>query len=529
MRFNQTAIVLRKIRGVFGACWKGAATLLPAGHAAPVSPTGHGMLGTLGAFMAVLLMPLLALAVIALLLVLAPIEQTGATLLAEGAVISAPVKELFDKIQTAITAMREANDERLKQIEAKGSADPLLVAKVDRANADVTALQGELATVRTALKDMETVNARLVATNGRSAESREQEVLNTARFFSLVRGKRVENVSDEDIGAYRRYHAAFNAYIRRGEAAFADRDIRDALSTGAAPSGGFWLTPDSSGRIVKYLEDLSSMRQLATVSSIGTDTFEGYYDLDEGTSGWVGETDARPETATPRIDGKYSIQIHEQYANPKASQKQLDDSETDVEGWLEKKIADRMAKVENSAFVIGNGVNKPKGFLDYAAGTPARSSVAAYRKIRQLNSGAAGAFAAVNPGDKLIDLIQLLPSAVRAGASFAMNALTVAESRKLKDADGNYLFIPDFSKHPNGSILGYGINELSDMPDLGANSLSLAFANFKEAYEIKDHTVGTRVLRDPYTGKPFVQFYTTKRVGGDVVNFQAIVLMKFAV
>jgi HK97 family phage major capsid protein len=187
-----------------------------------------------------------------------------------------------------------------------------------------------------------------------------------------------------------------------------------------------------------------------------------------------------------------------------------------------------MARTENNAFLLGNGVNKPKGWLTYAAGIPARTSVKDYRKVRQINSGAAGAFAAANPGDKIIDLIAAIPSAVRAGSKFVANPLTIAELRKLKDGDGNYLFIPDFSKNPNGSVLGYGIEELSDMPDLAANSLSLAFGNWAEFYEIKDHTVGTRVLRDPYTGKPYVQFYTTKRVGGDVVNVQAVVIRKFA-
>jgi HK97 family phage major capsid protein len=153
--------------------------------------------------------------------------------------------------------------------------------------------------------------------------------------------------------------------------------------------------------------------------------------------------------------------------------------------------------------------------------------VANYRKIRQLTTGVSGGFAASSPADKLIDVIQAIPSALRGGSVFAMNPLTVAETRKLKDGDGNYIFIPDFSKNANGSILGYAVEELSDMADIAANSLSIAFGNFKESYVIKDHVVGTRVLRDPYTAKPHVVFYTTKRVGGDVVNFQGLVLLKF--
>jgi HK97 family phage major capsid protein len=526
---NSHAIVLRKIRGVFGACWQGTPDRFAGAPVYAASPTSSSVLGGLGAIAGALLLPLLVMAAIAFVLVALPVQHEHvAKLPMLGGVAlagtTAEMTELVNKVQTAIAEMRAANDEKLKEIEKKGAADPILVARVEKANADVTTLTAELNEVRAAVREQETANARV--TSSRS-EVRDQDVQNARRFFSLTRGKPVVNVTNDDLNTYQAYRSAFAQYLRKGEQALADREINAALSTGAAPNGGFWLTPDSSGKIVEYLEDLSSMRKIASVSPIGTDTFEGYYDLDEASTGWVGETDTRSETNTPRIDGKYSFPIFEQYANPKASQKMLDDSENDVESWLAKKVAAKLAKTENTAFVTGDGITKPKGFTQYAAGTPARTSVAAYRKIRQLATGVSGGFAASKPGDKLIDMIQAIPSALRRGAVWAMNLLTVAETRKLVDGQGNYLFIPDFSKNPNGSILGYPVEELSDMADIGANSLSIAFGNFKEGYEIKDHVVGTRVLRDPFTAKPYVAFYTTKHVGGDVVNFQALVLLKF--
>jgi HK97 family phage major capsid protein len=238
---------------------------------------------------------------------------------------------------------------------------------------------------------------------------------NARRFFSLTRGKPVVNVTADDLKEYQAYRSAFAQYLRKGEQALGDREINAALSTGAAPNGGFWLTPDSSGKIVEYLEDLSSMRRLASVSPIGTDTFEGNYDLDEASSGWVGETDTRSETNTPRIDGKYSFPIFEQYANPKASQKMLDDSENDVESWLAKKVAQKLAKTENTAFVTGDGITKPKGFTTVRGGHAGAHVGRGYRKIRQLATGVSGGFAASKPGDKLIDMIQAIPSALRGG------------------------------------------------------------------------------------------------------------------
>lgn len=423
------------------------------------------------------------------------------------------LKKILDEIQTAFAEFKTANDERLKQIEAKGSADPLLEQKVDVANADITKLTAQL-------KAVETVQARVANAGGEDV--RESFVANAIKFFAHLRGEPIDTVSSADLDQYRSYRKALNAYLRRGPSI--SSEFQNALQVGSAPDGGYFVTPDIGGKIVELLYLTSPVRQLASSQPIGTDTLEGYNDLDEADSGWVSETGARPETSTPKV-GKWSIPVHEQYANPRITQKMLDDSNFDVETWLAKKVAAKLSRRENTAFVVGNGAGKPRGFMTYAAGTP---TATAWNKIRQINSGAAGGFHATLPGDYLIDLIAALKQEYRSGGTFVMNSLTAAAARKLKDGQNNYLFVPDFSKGAAGTILGQPIVEMADMADIAADSLSIAYGNFAEAYQIVDHTVGIRVLRDPYTAKPYVQFYTTKRVGGDVVNFDAIKIMKFA-
>lgn len=516
------AWVLRKINGRHDACQMFAGGAVTMGR----QPS---LLATVGVFMSIVMLPLLILGALFAAFNFGFDGVHVGTLLATGPIVTVNLQETLDKLHKAFDAFREANDERLKALEKNGSVDPLLSAKVDKANGDITNITAELKTQRDALREAQIQAARLAPMT--SSDKRDKEMAHARQFFSLVRNQpvRTVSVSDDDVQQYRAYVDAQAQYFRRGDQALANDTIRAALSTGAATEGGFWLAPETTGRVIEWLEDISTMRSLASVSPIGTDTYEGYYDLDEADSGWTGEQSARPETNAPRIDGKFQFNIHEQYANPRSTQKMLDDSQNDVEGWLAKKVGIKLAKRENNAFVLGDGISKPRGFATYPAGTPARTSVDAYRVIRQRTTGAAGAYvAAPNSGDVFIDMLTDLPSELRAGAVFTMNQRTLATTRKLKDTEGRYIFIPDFTENPNGSILGHPIVDLSDMDDIAANSLSVACGNFRESYEIKDHRVGIRVLRDPYTAKPYVQFYTTKRVGADVVNFQGIVLLKFA-
>ncbi len=396
---------------------------------------------------------------------------------------------------------KEANDQRLREIEAKGSADPLTEIKVNRLNERFDTL--ETAMRRTAR-----------AAEQKSDEEKEAEMFSVERKHSYS--------GDLDVKTYRHYKAALNKYLRKNNAGSSLDEIK-ALSVGSDPDGGFAVPPDMGGRIVELVYETSPVRQVANVVTIGSDALEGINDLGQPDSGWVGEMDVRNDTATPQI-GEWRIPVHEQYAEPSATQKLLDDAMFDVEGYLTKKIADRLSRMENTAFVAGNGIRQPRGFLTYPAGVPSATS---FSVIEQIASGAAGAFSSTAPGDALISLVYALKAPYRDKAVFLMARETLGEVRKLKDSMGRYLWQPDFQMRQGGHLLGFNVVEAADMPAMAANSLSIAFGDFSQGYQIVDR-IGIRILRDAFTAKPYVKFYTTKRVGGDVINFEAIKLMTFA-
>lgn len=437
------------------------------------------------------------------------------------------LQKLFDDLNKAHVEMRAANDERFQALEKGKSVDPLLQAKLDRANTDISALTTRVTEMQEQLRAAENVLARQAPTGSPEAEQRDRVF--ASQFLNLTRKEEVapERVNAAQLEEYRQYSAAFRSYLRRGDAV--SPEMRAALSTGVSPEGGQFVTPAISQRVIELLRLTSPMRDMVTIEGIATDKMEGTYDHDEAESGWVGETTARPETGTPKV-GKWTIDVHEQYANPKASQKQIDDTQFDIEGWLARKIVDRMSRRENTAFVAGNGVNQPWGFTKHNAGTP---TATAFEVIRQINSGVNGGFqvpsTTVNPADTFLDIVTSIKAQFRTGALWAMNSLTLAKVRQLRDTDGKYLLIPDFSQGASGTLLGYGIRELEDMTTYSTTgALAIAFANWKEAYTILDHTVGMRTLRDNLTNKPWIHYYTTKRVGGRILNFDAITLMKMS-
>jgi HK97 family phage major capsid protein len=239
-------------------------------------------------------------------------------------------------------------------------------------------------------------------------------------------------------------------------------------------------------------------------------------------AGWVGETAARPQTATPVL-AELAFPTMELYAMPAATSVLLDDSAVDIDQWLATEIRTAFAAQEGEAFVSGDGVNKPKGFLAYP--TVANGSWT-WGSIGTIATGVAGGFPATDPGDTLIDLIYALKAPYRANARFVLNGLTQSEIRKMKDGQGNYLWQPSAIAGNPATLMGYPVTESEEMPDIAAGSLSIAFGDFRRGYLIVDR-LGIRVLRDPYTAKPYVLFYTTKRVGGGVQDFEAIKLMEF--
>jgi len=317
--------------------------------------------------------------------------------------------------------------------------------------------------------------------------------------------------------------AAFvERYLRHGSEAGLETKSVDGTSTGA---GGYAVPREIDALIDATLKAISPIRQIANVVRVGTSGYRKLVTSGGTPSGWAGEADARPETATP-VFHEIVPATGELYANPAASQAMLDDAAFDVENWLAGEIATEFAKAEGAAFVNGNGTNRPKGFLTYTV-TNEADSTRAFGSLQYVASGAAGGFASSSPQDRLIDLVQALRAPYRRGAVFVMNAGTLAAVRKFKTADGAFLWQPGLVEGQPDRLLGYPVIESEDMPDIAANSLSIAFGNFAAGYLVADRGE-TAILRDPYSHKPFVHFYATKRVGGGVSNSEAIKLMKFA-
>jgi len=292
------------------------------------------------------------------------------------------------------------------------------------------------------------------------------------------------------------------------------------LSVGQDSAGGYYVYPDMTGRIVSKVFETSPMRAYASVVAIGTDSLEGYYDNEEVGFGWVAEQEARPATATP-ASGKYRIPVHEMYAMPDASQSVLDDALIDLESWLDGKISDKFARAEATAFVTGSGVDKPRGFLSYPAGTDLTNSV------EQVNTGVNGGFAAApNGGDVLITALYGLKAQYKANAVWFMNRTTAALTRKLKDSDGSYIWSPGIAAGQPATLLGYPVASFEDMPSPATGSLSITVGDMRQAYQIVDR-MGIRMLRDPFTAKPKILFYATKRTGGAMINGEAIKTIAF--
>lgn len=308
-------------------------------------------------------------------------------------------------------------------------------------------------------------------------------------------------------------------YLRRGD--HSGIELK-SFSSASGPEGGFAVPQEIDGLIGATLRDISPIRAIATVVQTGSAGYRKLVTTGGTPSGWVSETAGRPETDTPDFN-EIAPPTGELYANPAASQMMLDDAAFDVEAWLADEIAREFAQAEGAAFVSGSGVNQPRGFLN-AAVTDENDDVRAFGALQYVASGASGSFASE---DALVDLVHTLRPAYRQGASFVMNSATLARIRKFKTADGAFLWQPSLAQGQPATLLGYPVVEAEDMPDIAADSQAIAFGNFRAGYLIAERSA-TRILRDPFTNKPFVHFYATKRVGGQLMNSEAIKLMQFS-
>lgn len=288
--------------------------------------------------------------------------------------------------------------------------------------------------------------------------------------------------------------------------------------------GGYLSLPEIDSEISRVAEKTVAMRRLANIKTIGRASYVKNINKGGVTAGWVAEAESRTgNTATPAM-AQIEIFAREIFSLPGATQETLDDLGFDVAAWLAEECGTAFADTEDAAFISGDGAGKPKGFL---AQTMVADASYAWGKIGFIASGKAGAFADTAPADKIIDLIHALKAKYRNGASFLTNDLTLAQIRKIKDGQNNYLWQPSFQPGIPDRLAGYPCEVSDNMPDIAANSYSIAFGNWKQGYQIVDRK-GVRILADPYTTKGIVSFYTYKRVGGDVLNFEAIKVMKFS-
>ncbi len=399
---------------------------------------------------------------------------------------SPEVRAAQNELMSAFEAFRAANDQRLAEIEQKSSADVLLEEKVDRIDRSLTRAQASLDRLSLA-------GLRPGAQPGIDQERQEAK-------------------------------AAWAGFMRRGEESALAAIEAKSLSVGVAADGGHVAPPEVQATIDRRIIASSPMRRLASIRISSASIFRKPIAVSAPAVGWVAETGTRTETATPSLD-LLSFPMGEVYAMAAATQTLLDDALLDMDQWLAGEIAESFSSAESLAFISGDGVNKPKGLLAYTA---APDASATWGQLGYLASGVAGAFPAANPVDKLVDLTYAPRTPYRANASFLMNRRTVGLVRKFKDSTGQYIWQPSLVAGQPATLLGFPVVECEEMPDVSASGLAIAFGDFEKGYLIVDRA-DVRVLRDPYTNKPFVMFYVTKRLGGGVQNFDAIKLLKFTV
>ena len=392
-----------------------------------------------------------------------------------------------DDLKYAFEAFKETNERELAEIKSRGSADVITSEQANRIS-----------------RSLDTTQRRL-----------DEMALKSARpHLGQTSGPRTHTELA--------HKSAFDGYIRHGESSGLHDLESKALSIGSGPDGGYLVPVETERLVNQALRAISPIRAIAGVQQVSGSVYKKPFSISGPGTGWVGETAVRPETTSPTL-AELSFPAMELYAMPAATTALLDDSAVNIDEWIADEVRSAFAEQEGTAFVTGNGVNKPRGFVDYPKIAEASWS---WGNIGFIATGAAGAFPASNPTDRLIDLAYAVRSTYRANAHFVMSRATQAQIRKFKDADGNYIWQPSARPGEMPSLLGHPVAESEDMPAIATDSYSVAFGDFRRGYLVVDR-VGIRVLRDPYSSKPYVLFYTTKRVGGGVQDFNAIKLLKF--
>jgi HK97 family phage major capsid protein len=425
------------------------------------------------------------------------------------------VKRLIEGIGTAFEEFKKTNDARIKAIEeGKSTAEH---------DAKLAKLSEKLDTLGDAKSRIDDIEKRLNRPDLSDAASADVKAELKAFNLNVVTVKGRSPLSIED---YVGYKDAFNAYLRvNGHIDQLSEAQRKSMFAGADNQGGYFLPPPTVNSIVKKVYDFSLLRQLSSVITIGTNSIEGLTDRDDVTSGWVAELGTRSAATTPVI-GKDRIDAFEMYSFPDVSQTLIDDVAFDIEAWLVDKVATSFQTIESTAFAVGTGVGQARGLFSYTTAATA-DATRTWGQFEHVATGASADFNGTNPADYIIDLISKLKVGYLNNAQFLMNRAVRAKIRKFKEATTNaYMWQPGLAKGVPDTLFGYNVNLDEYVPALAASSLSMAFGDFKAGFQIVDRQ-GMRMLRDPYTNKPKVGLYCTRRVGSAARDFDAVKFMKF--
>lgn len=423
------------------------------------------------------------------------------------------IKGLKDSQERDLAAVRKLAED------TKGAIGPEIKSQIDALQLSVAEKHAAIEKIAKEAKEQADRLETAIKRSPRGGEKEEKGPSDALSFFECkmaaagnLSDSNRPNIENIDIDGYKAWEQSFGKYLRSKDERAIDQK---ALSVGSNPDGGYLVPTAQSARIIQVIRESSPIRRLATVETIGTAELEIPVDVEDLDCGWVGETQTRTETGTPQT-GIQKIPVHEIYAKPKATQKLLEDAAINVESWLAGKVADRFSRVEATGFVLGDGVGKPRGILSYPAGT-------GRNKLVQYVSGHATLITA----DAIVAMPYQLKSFYLANASWLMKRSTVMAVMLLKDGQGQYLWRPSLVAGQPSTLGGYAVEMADDMPIVGAGNLPIAFGDYRRGYTVVDR-LGITTLRDPFSSKPFVEFYSRKRVGGDVVDFDAIALMKVA-
>lgn len=407
------------------------------------------------------------------------------------------LKETIDGLSRTFEQFKSINDDRMKEVKTLGKDSGEAKQALDKVNKALDSAMDLKALAEKAVTENKEMKGRIDLL---------ETVIKRGGGQKSTAGE--EGLTPEQV----EHKGIFHSYLKSGDAnglrSFRDK-VQKAMSIISDQDGGYFVTPDFSGKMAKRVYETSPMRQICAQMSISTDALQGMYDIDQAGAGWVGETQVRPATNSPQV-GFWRIPVYELYAKPQISQQLLEDAQINVEGFVAEKVADRFARLENTAFVAGTGGTQPKGVLGYTAGT-------AWGQIETQT------VATTFTPNSLMATVYSLKEWYRTGAVWGMTRTSQGIVRQLVDSQNRYVWQPGIEHGQPGMLLGFPVREMADVPEVASSTTAkmAMFGNFKEGYQIVDR-IGTSILRDPFSAKPFVEFYARKRTGGDVINFEAI-------